>query len=107
MSCLQFVKAVVGNSSSGILESPSFRIPTVNIGDRQTGRIKAASVIDAANDKDSITEAIKKAFSEDFAEICRNVENPYGDGRAAPQILQIIKRFNNIKSLKKTFHDLR
>ncbi len=106
LSSLQFVKAVIGNSSSGILEVPSFHIPTVNIGDRQTGRIKPESVIDAANDKNSIVEAFEKALSKDFAEICENTVSPYGDGRAASRILQILKQFNNIESLKKTFHDL-
>lgn len=106
LSALQFVKAAIGNSSSGILEVPSFHIPTINIGDRQTGRIKPESVIDAANDKNSIVEAIKKALSKDFAQICENTVSPYGDGNAANRILQILKRFNNIKSLKKTFHDL-
>ena len=106
LSSLQFVKAVIGNSSSGVLEVPSFKIPTINIGDRQTGRIKPESVIDAANDKKSIVTAIEKALSKDFAEICEKTVSPYGDGRAASRILQILKQFNNIESLKKTFHDL-
>lgn len=106
LSSLQFVSAVIGNSSSGILEVPSFKIPTVNIGDRQLGRIKAESVIDAANDKNAIVKAIEKALSEDFKTVCKNVKNLYGDGNAASRILQIIKRFNNIKSLKKAFYDL-
>lgn len=106
LSVLQFVKAAIGNSSSGILEVPSFKIPTINIGDRQTGRIKPESVIDAANDKKSIIEAVKRALSKDFQAICEKTSNPYGDGQAANRILQILKRFNNINSLKKTFYDL-
>ena len=106
LSSLQFVSAVVGNSSSGILEVPSFKIPTVNIGDRQTGRLKAESVIDAANDKSAIVEAIKRGLSEDFKTVCETAANLYGDGNTAPRILQILKRLNNINSLKKSFYDL-
>jgi UDP-N-acetylglucosamine 2-epimerase len=95
---------IVGNSSSGLYEAPSFKIPTVNIGDRQTGRIKAASVIDCAPRRDAIAAAIQKGFESD----CSGVKNPYGDGRAAERIVDVLARLGNAPRaiLAKTFHDL-
>src|SRR5262249_26047627 len=77
-SAVRYVDAVVGNSSSGLLEVPSFKKPTVNIGDRQKGRIAACSVITASADAGSIYDAIERALVLD----CSAVENPYGDGHA-------------------------
>ena len=87
-SALALVDAVVGNSSSGLYEAPSFETPTVNIGSRQTGRPRAASVIDCPPDAEAIADAIERAFVMD----CRGVRNPYGDGHAADQILAVLKR---------------
>jgi UDP-hydrolysing UDP-N-acetyl-D-glucosamine 2-epimerase len=86
-SALSYTNVVVGNSSSGFYEAPSFKIPTVNIGNRQTGRIRAASVIDCLPERESIRRAIEKAFSLD----CSKVENPYGDGHASERIIAILK----------------
>ena len=97
--------AVVGNSSSGIIEVPSFGIPTVNVGSRQTGRIRAESVIDAAGSLQSVREALRKALSADFREFCRNVDNPYGDGHAAERIAAVLKD-TSIPSTKKVFFDV-
>ena len=75
LSALQFVDVVVGNSSSGLLEAPSFKIGSINIGDRQKGRIKAESVIDCLPDKKSINKAIKKIYSNEFRiskNLCRD-----------------------------------
>mgnify|MGYP003963883295 FL=1 len=105
LSALQFVDAVVGNSSSGLLEAPNFKIGTIDIGDRQRGRIKADSVISCPPDKKSINSALKKLYSKKFKNIVKNVKNPYGKGGASKSIVNIIKNcnFNNI--LKKTFYD--
>jgi GDP/UDP-N,N'-diacetylbacillosamine 2-epimerase (hydrolysing) len=106
LSTLQFVKALVGNSSSGIIEAPCFKIPTVNIGDRQTGRIKPFSVIDTGTDVKSISAGIQKAFSNGFISSCKKTTNPYGRGNTAPKILERIKRAGKLSSIKKLFYDL-
>ncbi|MDF1589760.1 MAG: UDP-N-acetylglucosamine 2-epimerase [Gammaproteobacteria bacterium] len=106
LSALQFVDAVVGNSSSGIAEVPSFKKATINIGDRQTGRLKAMSVIDCAPTQDAIHVALNKAFSDEFQEILSVTVNPYGDGEASTKILPIIKRDICVQDLKKSFYDI-
>jgi GDP/UDP-N,N'-diacetylbacillosamine 2-epimerase (hydrolysing) len=103
-STLQYVDAVVGNSSSGILEVPSFKIPTINIGDRQKGRIKAITVIDCEPEIEDIKKAINEAYSEDFNIKLRSAVNPYGNGDASDVILKIIQeKVLNLKSQKKFF----
>jgi len=104
-STLQFVDIVAGNSSSGIIEAPSFGIPTVNVGSRQKGRIKAESVIDADGSFKSVSGAFKKALSDNFRKLCRKVKNPYGDSRAAKKIVKIIKNADNL-TVRKKFYDL-
>lgn len=94
-SAISHADAVVGNSSSGLYEAPSFKTPTVNIGDRQKGRLRAASVIDCAGNRNEIRKAIERAQSLD----CRNVENPYGDGRASECIVSILKGIGDPSSL--------
>ena len=106
LSALLYVKAVIGNSSSGIIEVPYFKKPTVNIGDRQKGRIKAASVIDTGTSTSSIISAIRKAFSPTFINKCRKTVNPYGNGNAAGQIIKAIKKAGRPPSIKKSFFDL-
>jgi GDP/UDP-N,N'-diacetylbacillosamine 2-epimerase (hydrolysing) len=105
LSTMQFVDAVIGNSSSGIIEAPSFRIGTINIGDRQKGRVKAESVIDCEPEIESIREAIRKLYSEDFQRVLKSVVNPYGDGRTAERILKILKSYDKLL-LKKGFYDI-
>ena len=83
LSALQHIDVIVGNSSSGISEAPSFKIGTVNIGDRQNGRIKAESVIDCLSNKKDIKRAIKRVYSAEFKNLLKNVKNPYGDGRSS------------------------
>ncbi|SCG83146.1 UDP-N-acetylglucosamine 2-epimerase [Proteiniborus sp. DW1] len=100
-SLIAEVDAVVGNSSSGVYEVPSFKKPTVNIGDRQEGRILASSVINCAPEKYEIEKAINQAFIKD----CSDVVNPYGNGKSSIEILNVIKSINNYNSLlKKHFH---
>ena len=107
LSALQFVDAVVGNSSSGLLEAPSFRIGTINIGDRQKGRIKAQSVINCKSDKISILDAFDKLYSIEFQNSLSNVKNPYGDGCASKKIIQELKKVDLKNILKKSFYDLK
>ncbi len=106
LSALQYVRAVIGNSSSGIIEVPYFKKPTVNIGDRQKGRIRATSVIDTGTTAVSIISGIRKAFSPAFAAVCKKTVNPYGDGRAARQIIHTIKKTGRLSSVKKAFFDV-
>lgn len=106
LSCLGQVDAVVGNSSSGLIEAPSFRIGTVNIGDRQAGRLKAASVIDCAPQTDAIRTALARALSPAFREEIATVVNPYGEGGASEAIVRVLREHPLEGLLKKRFHDL-
>lgn len=105
LSLLKVARVVVGNSSSGIIEAPSMKVPTVNIGSRQEGRTRPASVIDCAARAGEIERAIRKALSPAFA---KNLwkPNPYGNGRAAPKIACILLRKASRLSVKKGFYDL-
>jgi GDP/UDP-N,N'-diacetylbacillosamine 2-epimerase (hydrolysing) len=107
LSALQFMDAVVGNSSSGLLEAPSFKIGTIDIGDRQKGRIKADSVISCLPKKDDIDKSLDKLYSGDFQNIVNNTKNPYGKGGASKKITSIIKKINLNGILKKSFYDLK
>jgi UDP-hydrolysing UDP-N-acetyl-D-glucosamine 2-epimerase len=103
LSAIRHVDVVVGNSSSGLLEVPSFKKPTVNIGDRQKGRIEAASVITVPADAACIHDAIQRALVMD----CSGVENPYGDGHATGRIIAALTAVRDPKALlKKHFFDL-
>jgi len=106
LSAMQYVDGVIGNSSSGILEAPSFKIGTVNIGERQRGRVKASSVIDCAPTEEGITMAMDKLFDSRFAQSVKHTVNPFGDGGAAEKIVEIIEctSLNNI--VKKKFYDI-
>lgn len=105
LSALGLVDIVAGNSSSAIIEVPPFGIPAINIGDRQKGRIKAESVIDAGGDYVSIKEAFARAFSEDFRKLCKKGVSLHGDGTASKRIVDILKK-TNITSAKKVFYDI-
>tara|TARA_A100001015_G_C14899407_1_gene675800 strand:+ start:28 stop:1194 length:1167 start_codon:yes stop_codon:yes gene_type:complete len=106
LSALQYVDAIVGNSSSGLLEAPSFKIGTVNIGDRQKGRIKASSVIDCKPKKNSILTALKEIYSKKFLTNLKTTINPYGDGYASEKIMDKIKKTSLKNILKKSFYNL-
>ncbi len=106
LSCIAHVDGVVGNSSSGLAEAPSFKKGTVNIGDRQRGRLKAASVIDCEPDCASIVAAICTLYSPSFQASLENVQNPYGDGGASDKIIDVLKHFNIDSITKKSFYDL-
>lgn len=106
LSCLAQVDAVVGNSSSGLIEVPSFKKGTINIGDRQRGRLKAASVIDCDPDQSSIEKSISQLYSPEFQSELDNVVNPYGVGGASDAIVAVLEKRSLDKLLKKRFHDL-
>ena len=107
LSLMKSAEFVLGNSSSGIIETPAFGIPTINIGDRQRGRLQSKSIINCSTDSESIIVAIQKARSSDFKKICKSVISPYGDGHAAEHIASKICQTvidGNI-DLKKKFYD--
>lgn len=106
LSCLQHVDGVVGNSSSGLTEAPSFKKGTINIGDRQRGRLKASSVIDCSPDLNSIRKALEKLYSVEFKKILETVKNPYGKGGATENIVRILEGASVNGLLKKGFFDL-
>ncbi len=105
-SCVQFVDGVVGNSSSGLLEVPSFKKGTVNIGDRQKGRLKAKSVINCLPSRLEIIDAMKKLYSFEFQSSLREVKNPYGEGGASEKILEVLKNISFDHLIQKSFFDL-
>jgi GDP/UDP-N,N'-diacetylbacillosamine 2-epimerase (hydrolysing) len=107
LSAMKYVDGVVGNSSSGIIEAPSFRIGTINIGDRQTGRIKCESIIDCEPETESIRKAIKTLFSDSFRKSLPKVKNTYGDGGSTEKIVEVLKERNITGILKKKFYNIR
>lgn len=109
LSLMRYAELVIGNSSSGIIETPAFHVPTVNIGDRQRGRLQSASIINCGTTTDNIVNAIKQALSKEHYQICKKVLSPYGDGHAADQIAEkVIEIVLNCKiDLKKTFYDIK
>ncbi len=107
LSALKYMDVVIGNSSSGLIEVPSFRKATIDIGDRQRGRIKAPSIISCSPDYYSIRKAIIKAFSEDFKNLLLEVKNPYGEKNPSSEIVNVIKNTEVKSLLKKKFFDLK
>lgn len=108
LSALKYCEFVMGNSSSGIIEAPSFHIPTINIGNRQKGRVQAESIINCLSETNSINEAIKKAISADFKQKMLKVCNPYGDGTASFKIHNILREYfiHNEVNIMKSFYDI-
>jgi GDP/UDP-N,N'-diacetylbacillosamine 2-epimerase (hydrolysing) len=105
-SIMQYVDAVIGNSSSGIWEAPSFKIGSINIGTRQSGRIKAESIIDCDITRDSIRAAFDRLYSPEFRGLLAKVTNPYGDGNASDRIAEIISNVDPNSLKDKRFYDL-
>lgn len=97
--------AMVGNSSSGIIEAASFRLPVVNIGTRQAGRVRPLNVIDVDYETVEIIAGIKKALSEPFRATLSNLANPYGDGKASERIVNSLKEINLTKLRNKRFYE--
>lgn len=108
LSALKYALFAIGNSSSGLAEVPSFHIPTVNIGDRQKGRMQGESILNCDPNAGSIAEAIRTALSPSFREIARTASNPYGDGNASGKIAEIVhdQLVREKLVLKKKFYDL-
>lgn len=106
LSCLRHVDGVVGNSSSGLAEAPSMGIGTINIGDRQRGRLMASSVIQCEPSMSSIRSALSRLYDPEFRALLPSVRNPYGTGGAAKQIVEVLENHPLDGLLKKTFFDL-
>ena len=107
LSMMKHADAVVGNSSSGIIEAPAFKTPTINIGSRQKGRIRANSIIDCAPDMESILKALNKINSQAFINALSEVKNPYGNGGAADKIMKRLKSFSLEELRLKKFRDIK
>lgn len=109
LSLLSYSTMMLGNSSSGIYEAPAFKVPTVNIGDRQKGRLRGETIIDCGGEKNQIVSAMELAVSEDFQRKVKESHNIFGEGHASEQIVRIIKEYlleNKVK-LPKTFYDIK
>lgn len=106
LSCLRHVDAVVGNSSSGLLEAPTVGTPTINIGDRQQGRLKADSVIDCAPVRHDIAAALERVYDPVFRAQLSSVVNPYGAAGASARIVEILRATNLDGVTRKVFHDM-
>lgn len=104
LSALKYVSAAVGNSSSGIIEVPSFGIPTLNIGDRQKGRIAAKSVVNCGTEKDEILAGLRKILSSNYS--CKDVANPYEGKNTAEEIVKILQTYPLEGLINKEFYDL-
>ena len=106
LSVLQYIDVIVGNSSSGLLEAPSFKIATINIGDRQKGRICSKSVINCLPIKKNIKKSLEIVYSPKFQKLLKTVENPYDNGITSKKIARVLKNFNLENILKKQFNDI-
>lgn len=106
LNAMRFVNGVVGNSSSGICEAPSFKIATINIGGRQNGRLKAKSVIDCEAEFKAICKAFERLEEESFQKELKTVKNPYGEAGAAKKTKEILKKAQLSNIVKKQFFDL-
>lgn len=107
LSVLQYCNVVIGNSSSGIIEVPSFGIPTINIGDRQKGRVCAKSVIHCGDCENEIRSAVEKALSKEFQKVCGEVANPYEGKETSKKIFDtILEELNKGISIKKDFYNI-
>lgn len=107
LSAIKFVDIVLGNSSSGLLEVPSFKKATINIGDRQKGRARASSVIDVRPAKEEILAAIKRAYSKEFEQTLKDTINPYDGGNPSKKMVKILKEIKLDGILKKKFYDVK
>jgi len=106
LAALRHADAVVGNSSSGIIEAPAVGTPSINIGERQTGRLRAASVIDCKPDAHAIAAALKKALASGYRRRFRKMKPPYGRGGASARIARVLRTIDIASHLPKRFHDI-
>lgn len=105
LSLLKYAAAVIGNSSSGLIEAPTFNIPTINIGNRQKGRIAGDTVIQSGDTFEEIKEAFNIALSPEFNKVCKAAKNPYGDGTSSPKIVNEILTYPLQNIVVKSFYD--
>jgi UDP-hydrolysing UDP-N-acetyl-D-glucosamine 2-epimerase len=106
LSLMRYCKAIVGNSSAGIVEAASFKLPCINVGTRQEGKLRAKHVIDVGYRSEEIAKGIARALSNSFVESLRDLQNPYGDGKSAERIVEILCNLEiNPRLLKKKFVD--
>ncbi len=107
LSALKYCSMVIGNSSSGLLEAPSFGVPTINIGNRQKGRLQASSVINCSPAQEEIKQAIDLALSDSFIKQAKMTVNPYGNGDTSRKVVETVKEYllNRKIDLKKKFYD--
>lgn len=106
LSCMKYCDAVIGNSSSGLIEAPAFNVPTVNIGNRQKGRIAGETIIQCDESIDSMKRAVFKAVSTEFKSVCHKACNPYGKGNASESIVDVLISYPLSGIVKKKFCDL-
>ena len=106
LSCMAQVDGILGNSSSGILEAPSLKVGSINIGTRQLGRVQSDSVINCDINKEQIKSSIDKLYSREFELVLENCTSPYGEGGASDKILDFLREGKFSKDTKKFFYDL-
>ena len=107
LSCLKFVNVILGNSSSGLLEAPTLKVPTISIGNRQKGRLKAKSVIDCQPKQKKIYSNLIKILNEKRKNASNKFKNPYGEGGASKKIINILENINYDNILQKHFINLK
>ena len=106
LSLMKLADVVIGNSSSGLVEAPAAGTPTVNIGPRQQGRLRAVSVIDCAEDAEAIAAAITRALTPEFQASAANADSPYGNGGASARVAEVLKNHPLDNVLTKRFYDI-
>ncbi len=108
LSAMKYCEAVIGNSSSGLIEAPSFGVPTINIGDRQKGRLQATSVINCKSTSEEINKAIMLARSSEYKEMANRTVNPYGDGNTSDKVVEVLKEYvlGEKIQLMKSFYEI-
>jgi len=106
LSALHYIDAVVGNSSSGIVEAPTFKVASINMGDRQKGRIRASSVIDIAANSSQIKSALTMIYDDAYQAELANVVNPYGDGDSSEKVVEVLRTVELSSLVAKSFYDV-
>ena len=107
LSLMHYASLMIGNSSAGIREAPSFKLPTINIGSRQNGRVRNKTIIDVDGNSKKIMRAINLAYSNKFKKILKNSKNIFDNGNTSDKIFKKIKSINSKKILIKKFYDLK
>jgi GDP/UDP-N,N'-diacetylbacillosamine 2-epimerase (hydrolysing) len=107
LSIMKRVDLVIGNSSSGIIEAPFFKIPTINLGDRQKGRIQGETIINSILKTDHIIKSINIGLSDEFKNKIKNSQNPYGNENASKKILDVLSKVDLKQLINKNFYDLK